>query len=313
MISIEHIRSLCSGRIAIGEPLARMTTFRVGGPADLYTEPMSTGEVLALRAYFHENDIRNIVLGNGSNVLIHDDGLRGAVINLESGFSGISLEEGIVNAGAGARLSAFVDFCIRNSYSGTDALAGIPGTLGGALIMNAGAYGSEISDHLLDVTVIRGGSVRTLPKELCGFSYRRSELRGDIAISARFALPRGDMDAMRKHRRDLLLKRNIAQPTSWPNAGSIFKNPPGTHAARLIEQCGLKGYSVGGASVSKLHANFIIGSDTATAADVLAVINHLRATVFAQTGVALEMEVLLIGFPDNALTPLPERQPQTVT
>ena len=304
MISIEHIRSICSGRIAIGEPLARMTTFRVGGAADLYVEPMNTEEVLALSGYFRENEIPCMLLGNGSNVLIHDDGFRGAVINLESGFSSIAVIDGYVSAGAGVRLSTYVDYCIRHGFSGTEALAGIPGTLGGALIMNAGAYGSEISDGLVDVTVIRDSTVCVFAREQCGFRYRDSALRDDTVLSARFAHSQGDVDEMKKRRRELLMKRNAAQPTSRPNAGSIFKNPESTHAARLIEDCGLKGFTAGGASVSTLHANFIVGSEAATAADILAIVNHVRATVYRATGIALEMEVLLVGFHDGALVPL---------
>ncbi|MBI5645768.1 MAG: UDP-N-acetylmuramate dehydrogenase [Ignavibacteriae bacterium] len=304
MISLEHIRGICSGRIAIGEPLARLTTFRIGGAADLYVEPMRTDEVLALITYFRRNDIRYMVLGNGSNVLIHDDGYSGAVINLEAGFSGVSIEEGIVTAGAGARLSAFVDFCILRGFAGTDPLAGIPGTLGGGLIMNAGAYGAEISDHLLDVTVVRGDDVVTLRKDECDFRYRHSGLRDAVVLSARFALPEGDTEDMKKRRKELLLTRNAAQPTNLPNAGSIFKNPEGQYAARLIEQCGLKGYTFGGATVSTLHANFIVGSPSATAADILAVINHVRRTVYRHTGVALELEVLLVGFGSDAIAPL---------
>lgn len=304
MISIEHIRSICSGRIAISEPLARMTTFRLGGPADIYVEPATTAELIALVRTFRDGDLPFLVLGNGSNVLVSDDGFRGAAINLEHGFARATMDDDVVDAGAGVRLSAFVDFCIRHGFAGTETLAGIPGTLGGAVIMNAGAYGGEISDHLVDVTVLRHGEVLTLPKAECGFRYRASGLKGDIVLSARFTPPRGDIESMKRRRKDLLLKRNASQPTAFPNAGSIFKNPEGGYAAVLIQECGLKGFRIGGAEVSELHANFIIGRDNATAADILAVINHVRGVVFSRRGLVLEPEILLMGFPDNALLPI---------
>ncbi|MBL0173734.1 MAG: FAD-binding protein [Ignavibacteria bacterium] len=237
MISIEHIRSICSGRIAISEPLARMTTFRLGGPADIYVEPATTAELIALVRTFRDGDLPFLVLGNGSNVLVSDDGFRGAAINLEHGFARATVDDDVVDAGAGVRLSS-------------------------------------------------------------------SGLKGDIVLSARFTPPRGDIESMKRRRKDLLLKRNASQPTAFPNAGSIFKNPEGGYAAMLIQECGLKGFRIGGAEVSELHANFIIGRDNATAADILAVINHVRGVVFSRRGVVLEPEILLMGFPDNALLPI---------
>lgn len=307
MISIEQIRSICSGRLAISEPLGAMTTFRIGGPADIFVEPMNVDELLALVRTFRESELPYIVLGNGSNVLISDDGFRGAAISLEAGFSDARLLDGRVVAGAGMRLSAFVDFCIRQSFGGTESLAGIPGTLGGALVMNAGAYGAEISDHAVDVTVVRGGEAVTLRASDCGFRYRGSDLGRDIVLGARFALPTGDIDEMKRRRKELLLKRNSAQPTAFPNAGSIFKNPRGAYAAVLIQECGLKGFRIGGAEVSEQHANFIIGREQPSAADILAVINHVRAEVYRQRGVELELEIRLIGFSDGALLPLAPR------
>ncbi len=301
MLSLEHIRQLCSGGIHISEPLAPMTSFRIGGPVDIYVEPATTDELAQLVRYFRSVDVAYVVLGNGSNILISDEGLRGVAINIEKHFSDVALEEGVVNAGAGVRLSKFVDFCVRHHLAGSEMLAGIPGTLGGAVIMNAGAYGGEISDHMLDVTVLRDGDVKTLTNEQAGFRYRGSDLRGDIVLSARFRFPEGDEEQLKARRKELLLKRNAAQPVNWPNAGSIFKNPEGTHAARLIEECGLKGYRSGGAQVSDLHANFIINTGSATAADVLAVIAHVRRAVLEQTGIALELEILLLGFSDEVL------------
>ncbi len=304
MLSLEHIRSICSGGIYISEPLAPMTSFRIGGPVDIYIEPANIEELAELMRYFRSVDASYVVLGNGSNVLISDEGIRGVALSIEKHFSGLTLADGVVTAGAGVRLSKFVDFCVTNRLAGSEMLAGIPGTLGGAVIMNAGAYGGEISDHMLDVTVLREGTVKTLTKQQAGFRYRGSDLRDDIVLSARFRFPEGDEEQLRTRRRELLLARNAAQPVSYPNAGSIFKNPEGTHAARLIDECGLKGYRVGGAQVSELHANFIINTGGATAGDVLAVIGHVRRTVQARTGIALDLEILLLGFSGEALASL---------
>ncbi|MBE0643462.1 MAG: UDP-N-acetylmuramate dehydrogenase [Bacteroidetes bacterium] len=304
MLSLEHIRNLCSGGISISEPLAAMTSFRIGGPVDILVEPASTEELTQLVRYFRSVDVSYVVLGNGSNILISDEGIRGVAINIEKHFSDVAIDGDVITAGAGVRLSKFVDFCVRHRLAGSEMLAGIPGTLGGAVIMNAGAYGGEISDHLLDVTVLREGDVKTLTKEKAGFRYRSSDLRSDIVISARFRFPEGDEEQLRARRKELLLKRNAAQPVNWPNAGSIFKNPEGSYAAKLIEESGLKGHRIGGAQVSELHANFIINTGGATAADVLKMIGHVRRSVHAQTGVMLELEILLLGFSADALASL---------
>ncbi len=301
MLNLEHIRQICSGGISISEPLAPLTTFRIGGPADIYVEPADADELVAVVNYIREIDVPLILLGNGSNILISDDGFRGVALSIEKGFSYINLDDGIVTAGAGIRLSKFVDFCISNGFAGSEMLAGIPGTLGGALIMNAGAYGGEISDHLIDVTVLRDGKPVTLPTERVGFRYRDSDIRNDIVMSARFRFPEGDAELLRVLRKELLLKRNASQPVRLPNAGSIFKNPPGQFAAQLIESCGLKGTRIGGASVAELHANFIVNDNEATAADIVALINHVRRTVFDRTGTALELEIQLIGFSSNVI------------
>lgn len=304
MLSLEHIRQICSGGIRISEPLAPMTSFRIGGPVDIYIEPPSVQELVAIVRYLRETESPYVVLGNGSNLLISDDGLRGVALNIERHFSDVTLERGVVSAGAGIRLSKLVDFCVRNGLAGTEMLAGIPGTLGGAVIMNAGAYGGQISDHLIDVTLLRAEELRTLKKEECGFRYRNSDVRQDIILSARFRLPKGDEEDLRMRRKELLLKRNAAQPVNLPNAGSIFKNPEGRYAAQLIEECGLKGRRFGGALISERHANFVVNTGDALATDVIEAINVIRHTVFEKTGVELEPEIQLLGFPEDVISPL---------
>lgn len=304
MLSLEHIRSICSGAILISEPLAPLTTFRIGGPVDIYIEPASIDEIAALVTYLRGGETPYVVLGNGSNVLISDEGVRGVALSIERHFSTLAFEDGIVTAGGGVRLSKFVDFCVRRSLAGSEMLAGIPGTLGGAVIMNAGAYGGEISDFMLDVTVLRDGMPRIIEKKDAGFRYRGSDLREDIVLGARFRFPEGDEATLKARRKELLLRRNAVQPVNHPNAGSIFKNPPGGFAAKLIEESGLKGFGIGGARVSELHANFIINTGDATAADVIDVIRHVRRVVRDRHGVRLELEIRLLGFPPETIASL---------
>lgn len=294
-----------NGRIAISEPLQKYTTFRIGGPADIYLEPTDKQDALALVRYLRSERIQFFLMGNGSNLLVADEGIRGAVVNLEHGFSYVQAnDDGVITAGAGIRLAKFVDFCIGRGCSGAEMLAGIPGTLGGGIIMNAGAYGGEISDHLLSVVVIRGEKLVTITKQDGGFAYRTSALSDDVVLEATFSFPQGSPEEMKTIRRETMLKRNRSQPVQFPNAGSIFKNPPGDYAARLIEACGLKGRRVGNAEISELHANFIINVGGASARDVLALATIARDQVKRQFGIELELEIKPIGFPAEALAGL---------
>ncbi len=296
MIDVADIRKSFNGRIELNEPLAKYTTFRIGGPADLYLEPLDKEGAVSLVAYLRAQHIPFFLMGNGSNLLVSDDGVRGAVVNLEAGFNYVSAApDGVITAGAGIKLAKFVDFCIGHGKQGAEMLAGIPGTLGGGIIMNAGAYGGEISDHMLAVEVIRGDRLVTIAKEEAGFAYRTSALQNDVVLEASFRFPEGDVAEMKAKRRATMLKRNSSQPVQWPNAGSIFKNPPGDYAARLIQEAGLKGTRVGNAEISELHANFIVNMGGASSADVLALIDIARNAVREQFGVTLELEIKLVG------------------
>lgn len=296
MFSVEKVKEFFKGNISISEPLSRFTTFRIGGPADYYLEPKDRDDLLKLIKYLKEINYPYIIIGNGSNILISDDGIRGAAINLEFGFTKIEVMKNKVFAEAGIRLSKLVDVCIEHSLVGIENLAGIPGTLGGAVLMNAGAYGGEISDYIKEVEVLDGTEIKFLKKEECGFSYRKSNLEGKIILSAEFELPFGDKTKAKERRKELLLKRNQSQPVELPNAGSIFKNPPGDYAARLIEQAGLKGLTIGGAKVSEKHANFIVNFNNASANDVLELMKIIQQTVFQKFGIMLEPEIKMIGF-----------------
>lgn len=296
MISITEIQKIFKGRITLNEPLAPFTTFRIGGVADYFVEPADAEDALNLIRYINKQSMPYYVMGNGSNILISDKGIRGVVINLESAFNYLKHENDTVISGAGVKIARFVDYCIQNGYAGVEMLAGIPATVGGALVMNAGAYGGETSDHVDFVKVIKDEVLTVLKKEDCGFRYRNSDLRKMIVLEAGFRLPAGNKDELIKRRKELILKRNEAQPVEIPNAGCVFKNPKDSKAAILIQECGLKGRSFGGAMVSEKHANFIVNYDNASANDVIELVKIVRKNVLEKTGIELEMEVKLVGF-----------------
>ncbi len=296
MVSLEDLRNSVRGRIALNEPLAQHTWIRIGGPADYYVEPATVEDLIAVMKVVHEKKLPFIMIGRGSNMLVSDEGYRGVVISLETGMTGVGFDGGLVRAEAGVRTTKFVDFCVQHSLAGVEMLAGIPGTVGGAVVMNAGAHGGETADHLVDVDVLRKGAVVRLPKEECGFAYRRSAIDGDMIVSARFQLEKGDRDELARRRKDLIQKRNVSQPLELPNLGSMFKNPTGDHAARLIEAAGLKGKRIGDAQVSEKHANFIVNHGGAKAADVMMLVDLIQRTVYQHSGLRLELEVQLVGF-----------------
>ncbi len=302
MIALDDIRTFFRGRIALNEPLAHYTSFQIGGPADLFLEPADKEDAIAIVLYCQRKRMPYLLMGKGSNMLVCDEGVRGAVINLEAGLHGLRRDGDCVVAEAGISIAKFVDFCIQQGFRGVEMLPGIPGTMGGAVMMNAGAYGGETSDYLVDVEILRNGAVKVLPKEEIGFSYRHSGLRDDVILSARFRLPQGDKAELMRQRRELLIKRNRTQPINFPNSGSMFKNPPGTYAAKLIEEAGLKGFTVGNAQISERHANFMINLGGAKATDVLGLIERAQKSVFERTGLHLELEVKLIGFAEAAVS-----------
>ena len=296
MISLTDIQKFLRGTIAVDEPMANYTWMKVGGPADFYIEPADKQDVISLIEYFRERHYVWMILGRGSNVLVSDEGIRGAVINVENALAGIQREKNMVIAEAGVRLTKFVDFCIQNELAGVEMLAGIPGTIGGGVAMNAGAHGGEIADHLIEVEVIHDGVLQRIKKDQDSFSYRRSRFAGDVVLAASFQLEHGNKEKLSTIRRECILKRNESQPLDYPNLGSMFKNPPNTFAARLIEQAGLKGKRVGDAQVSEKHANFIVNLGHAKAADIVTLIDLVKRTVYQNSGLKLELEVKMVGF-----------------
>jgi UDP-N-acetylmuramate dehydrogenase len=268
MISLTDIQKILRGNIAVDEPLSKYTWMKVGGPADFYIEPMDKDDLKAIIIYFHAHQYSWMVLGRGSNVLVSDEGIRGAVINVERALSKIYIKDGLIIAEA--------------------------------VVMNAGAHGSEISDHLVEVEVIRNGQTQQVKKEHAQFTYRHSGFDQEIVLSAAFKLQRGDKESLSTKRRELILRRNETQPLEFPNLGSMFKNPPNSFAAKLIEQAGLKGKRAGDAQISEKHANFIINLGNAKAEDVVKLIDLAKRTVYQNAGVMLELEVKMVGFSNSA-------------
>jgi UDP-N-acetylmuramate dehydrogenase len=257
---------------------------------------MDKNELVTIIHYLNDRLCPFIIIGRGSNIIFNDEGYRGAVINLESCLSQIGFENGNVRVGAGVWLSRFVDFCIQNELAGVEMLSGIPGTLGGAVVMNAGAYGGEISNCLIEVEIIREGNLKILKMEECGFSYRKSGFINDVIVSALFSMKKGNKNELAERRRELIIKRNASQPLEYPNSGSIFRNPKPQVAAKLIEECGLKGKTIGKAQVSEKHANFIINLGGASASEIRQLIDLVQRTVHHRMGILLEPEVKLLGF-----------------
>lgn len=276
------------------ESLAPHSTFRIGGPADRFLPVGDTAALQAALTALREAGVPYFVLGNGSNLLFPDEGLRGAVVRLEGRFRQAGeAGEGRILAGAGAPLSAVCLLARDRGLSGLETAYGIPGSLGGALFMNAGAYGGEMKDVTERVFTLEGGEIREWDGPSCGFSYRHSVFmeNGAVILGAALRLRPADPGEIAAEMEGYMTRRREKQPLELPSAGSVFKRPEGHFAGALIEQCGLKGLSVGGAEVSTKHAGFIVNRGGATCSDVERLIERIRETVLRETGVLLEPEV----------------------
>lgn len=293
----DALRAFGRERVLENEPMSRHTTFRIGGPAELMFLPACEEEIVEAVRLAKAAGIPVRVLGNGSNLLVRDGGLRGLSIVLGERFARIHIEGRRLYAQAGALLSRVASAAQEAGLSGLEFAGGIPGTLGGGCAMNAGAYNGQLSDVLVSADVLLDGEVRTLDREEMQMGYRTTlPLRtGGIVLSACFDLVEEDKLVILERMRVLNARRREKQPLSMPSAGSTFKRPEGHFAGALIENCGLKGCSVGGAQVSEKHAGFIVNTGNATAADVLALIEHVQFVVREATGVDLEPEVRIIG------------------
>ncbi|RMG35425.1 MAG: UDP-N-acetylmuramate dehydrogenase [Gammaproteobacteria bacterium] len=284
------------GELRCDEPLARYTSWRVGGPARCLYRPADV-EDLAVFLRRLPADEPLLWLGLGSNLLVRDGGFPGTVIALQGRLAEIEVDETQLYCGAGASCARVARAAARAGLTGAAFLAGIPGTMGGALAMNAGAFGGETWERVVEVqTIDRSGRLRRRPPGDFRVAYRHVEgPKGEWFVSALLSLEPGDVAAEQARIRTLLERRAATQPTGQPSGGSTFRNPPGDHAARLIEAAGLKGYRIGGAEVSSKHANFIVNTGDATAADIEALMRHVQAEVEARFGVRLEPEVHRVG------------------
>ncbi len=286
-------------RIIPGAPMAQYTTFRVGGPADVLVHIASEQEVSITLHAAQEAGVPVTVIGNGSNLLVRDGGIRGLVMHMGQSFSDIARDGDTIRAQAGATMAAVAHFAQREGLDGLAEIAGIPGTIGGGAIMNAGAYGGELSQTVARVDAIaqRDGKPRHYEGAALGFAYRRSAMMdaGVIITGVTFKLRPGDPDAIAARIDELARARREKQPLEYPSAGSTFKRPTGLFAAKLIDDCGLRGLRVGDAQVSEKHTGFVVNLGSATASDILALMDEVKRRVLDQTGVALEPEVRIIG------------------
>ena len=298
MDQMECLRALCPGAdVRAGVRLDKYTTLRVGGPADYFCEPGTEEDLAGLLAAAETLSLPVLLMGNGSNLLVRDGGFRGLAIRLGRGLSRIERTEDGLRAGAGALLSVLSRTAQEEALTGLEFAQGIPGSVGGGLYMNAGAYGGELGQTAKSVRVLSGGEIRRVPAGEMGFSYRHTRAMEEkwVILGADFRLEKGDPEAIAAAMQDFASRRREKQPLEYPSAGSFFKRPPGHFAGALIEQAGLKGCAVGGAQVSQKHAGFLINRGGATAADFLRLMAQVQDTVEARFGVRLEPEVRIVG------------------
>ena len=285
-------------RVFTEEAMSQHTTFKIGGPADYFLMPDKGEDVGRVIKICKEKEIPYFILGNGSNLLVGDGGYRGAVIQIYRNMSSVTVEGNEIRAQAGALLSAVAAAAKNASLTGFEFAGGIPGTIGGAVVINAGAYGGEMKDVLTEVTVMNAeGDIFTLPTEELELGYRTSIIKtaGYIVLEAKIRLKEGDPEVIRETMKDLTIRRTTKQPLEYPSAGSTFKRPEGYFAGKLIMDSGLAGYQVGGAQVSEKHCGFVINAGDATARDVRTLMDNVRDIVYKKYGVTLEPEVKFLG------------------
>ena len=296
---IERFSNLLGNeKVRINEPMNRHTTFRIGGPADYFLLPSSSEEVKGILEICKEESLQYFILGNGSNLFVSDEGYRGVIIQLYRNYGGLTVEGTEIRAGAGVLLSQIAAAARNESLTGFEFAGGIPGTLGGAVVMNAGAYGGELKDVLKEAVVMdREGNIFTVPVEKLAMGYRISLVKtaGYLVLEVVISLKKGSQEEIRDTMKDLADRRISKQPLEYPSAGSTFKRPEGYFAGKLIMDAGLRGYQVGGAQVSEKHCGFVINKGNATAADVCRLMADVQAKVQEQFGVTLEPEVKFLG------------------
>ena len=303
MLSVDKTENLInilktlSAEYIENEPMKNHTTFKIGGNADIFVKVFDENALCTVVSYCGDNDIDYFILGKGSNILVSDDGLSKVVITLDGEFKEIEVNGETIKCGAGVALSKLCTVALDNSLSGLEFAYGIPGSVGGATFMNAGAYGGEFKDVVSSVACLtKDGKVKTYEKGELDFSYRHSVFSdtGEIVLYTTFSLNKGEKESIKSKMDDYMFRRTSKQPLDFPSAGSVFKRPQGNFAGTLIEKCGLKGTRVGGAEVSQKHAGFIINADNATCKDVEELIKLVQKKVEEETGYFLEREIIFL-------------------
>ena len=295
---VELLAACLTNPLKLEEPMSKHTSFRIGGPAEVLAQPQSAAELQSLLQQAQKLELPITVVGNGSNLLVRDKGIRGLVVKLGNALKDICVDGNRLTFGSGVSLALAARKAADLSLTGMEFAGGIPGSIGGAVYMNAGAYDGEMAQVVTQVEVLtEAGKIAVMQAEELDFSYRHSALQGTklIVLSVTVELKPGDKAAIEEKMADFAQRRSSKQPLELPSAGSTFKRPPGMFAGPLIDQSGLKGYTVGGAQVSTKHAGFVVNVGGATAADVLQLIKDVQDKVYAGYGVHLEPEVLVIG------------------
>jgi len=284
--------------VFIDEPMSKHTSFKVGGNADLLVLPQNADQLIEIVEICKERQCPFFVMGNGTNLIVKDKGIRGVVIKTFGGLQNFKVDDDIIEAESGILLSKLSNIALKNSLTGLEFASGIPGTLGGAVTMNAGAYHGEMKDVVVWTRYLdKQGLVKEIEDEQHQFGYRTSFIQknGGIILKSRLNLRKGNSSEIKAMMEDLEKRRKDKQPLDMPSAGSVFKRPEGYYAGQLIENCGLRGYSIGGAQVSNKHCGFIVNNGNATAEDVITLIKFVQDTVKAKFGVELQTEVKIVG------------------
>ena len=295
MIYDELIKGISPDKIFVNEDMSKHTSFKVGGIADFFIKVDDMQELLYVLKLAKKLRIKTYVVGNGTNLIIKDTGFRGIIIKLN--FNHLKIEKGKIAVGAGVPVALLSGFAYRKGIKGYEFLSGIPGTIGGAVKMNAGAYGNEIKDVIQETVILdEKYNIRTLTAEEQKFTYRKSIFfeKKWIIIASTFKIEKGDISEIKEKRKDFMDKRKEKQPLNLPNAGSIFKRTDKCIPAKLIDEAGLKGYQIGGAQISPKHAGFIVNTGDATAKDIIKLIKYTRKKVQEKFGIELELEVIIV-------------------
>lgn len=300
-MDLNELKKMITGKIMENEPMANHTSYGIGGPALAFIKPKSINDLQMIKSFAKKHQVPVNCIGSGSNLLVSDEGINSFVVSLEKSFKKILFDKNKCYAGAGVKLSKLVKECIKQNLGGLETLIGIPGTLGGALIMNAGAYGNEISNYLTAIELLNSnGIVEQVSANEIEFGYRSSTInKDDIILNAEFQLKKVSETEIWKNRDQANLSRKSTQPLKFRSAGSVFKNPKDFAAGYLIDQAGLKGKSIGGAIVSDIHANFIINQANAKAEDVVQLIKLIRNAIYKKYSIVLELEITTLGFPEG--------------